>query len=208
MNVPNHVKSCIKCQIPKSLNCFHILSESKDGHRNICKDCRKIIGKQYFQNNKSTYRENTKSWRKNNPEKLKIYYKKDSIKRKNYFKIYRITHRKERAFYSRTKQLTDINYKLSLRLRHRVYIALKSKGIKKLHRTMDLLGCNIETFKSHLQSQFKTNMNWANYGKWHIDHIKPCANFDLTNPTEQKICFHYSNMQPLWAHENLQKWKN
>jgi DNA/RNA endonuclease G (NUC1) len=51
-------------------------------------------------------------------------------------------------------------------------------------------------------------MTWENYGKWHIDHIKPCANFNLSNDDEQKLCFHYTNMQPLWAIDNQRKWKN
>jgi len=49
-------------------------------------------------------------------------------------------------------------------------------------------------------------MTWSNYGKgWHIDHIKPCASFDLSNPEQQKICFHYTNLQPLWAIDNIKK---
>ena len=48
-------------------------------------------------------------------------------------------------------------------------------------------------------------MNWDNYGQWHIDHIRPCASFNLLDPIEQKICFHYTNLQPLWAEDNLKK---
>ena len=61
--------------------------------------------------------------------------------------------------------------------------------------------------KLHLENQFVDGMNWNNYGKngWHIDHIKPCASFDLTDPKQQKICFHYTNLQPLWAIDNLIK---
>ena len=48
-------------------------------------------------------------------------------------------------------------------------------------------------------------MNWENYGKWHIDHIKPISKFDMTDQEEQKKCFHWSNLQPLWAEENISK---
>ena len=48
-------------------------------------------------------------------------------------------------------------------------------------------------------------MNWNNIGKWHIDHIKPCKSFDLTKSDEQKKCFHYTNLQPLWALDNIKK---
>jgi hypothetical protein len=48
-------------------------------------------------------------------------------------------------------------------------------------------------------------MNWENQGEWHIDHILPCASFDLTKEEEQRKCFHYTNLQPLWAKDNMIK---
>ena len=71
------------------------------------------------------------------------------------------------------------------------------------------MGCSIEELKIHLEKQFRDGMSWNNYGMygWHIDHIKPCSAFDLTDLEQQKICFHYSNLQPLWAKENLSKGK-
>ena len=65
----------------------------------------------------------------------------------------------------------------------------------------------MQTLKQHLESQFKDGMSWNNHGVkgWHIDHIKPCASFDLTDPEEQKKCFHFSNLQPLWWIDNLKK---
>ncbi|GAI33061.1 unnamed protein product, partial [marine sediment metagenome] len=59
--------------------------------------------------------------------------------------------------------------------------------------------------KKHLEKRFVKGMSWKNYGKWHIDHIKPCATFNLSEKKEQRKCFHYSNLQPLWAKENLSK---
>jgi hypothetical protein len=72
---------------------------------------------------------------------------------------------------------------------------------------MELLGCSISDFRKYLEKQFSEGMTWDNHGfnGWHIDHIKPCASFDLTIPEEQQKCFHYSNMQPLWAQDNLSK---
>lgn len=69
------------------------------------------------------------------------------------------------------------------------------------------MGCSTETLKLHLEKQFKPGMTWGNHGVkgWHIDHIKPCASFDLTKPDDQLKCFHYTNLQPLWWHENLSK---
>jgi hypothetical protein len=80
-------------------------------------------------------------------------------------------------------------------------------GRSKSKHTMELLGCSIEEFKIYLEKQFTKGMNWGNYGKkgWHIDHILPCASFDLTDPEQQKKCFHYTNLQPLWAEDNYKK---
>lgn len=70
---------------------------------------------------------------------------------------------------------------------------------------MELLGCPLDVAKNHIEKQFKDGMTWDNHGEWHIDHIKPCASYDLNIPEEQKKCFHYTNLQPLWANENLSK---
>ena len=70
---------------------------------------------------------------------------------------------------------------------------------------MELIGCTREKLIEHLENQFLPGMSWENYGKWHVDHIKPCSMFDFTDLEEQKRCFHYSNLQPLWAKDNLSK---
>lgn len=97
------------------------------------------------------------------------------------------------------------NYWLSKKLRSRIYYVLK--GLKKSAPTLELLGCSLEQFRAHLESQFKDGMTWDNYGShWHIDHILSCAGYDLSKPEQQRECFHYTNMQPLLAHDNRVKW--
>ena len=100
---------------------------------------------------------------------------------------------------------TDINVKLSHYLRNRIRKVLKN-NIKST-KTSKLLDCSIDFLKKYLESKFKFGMTWDNYGKngWEIDHIRPCASFDLSKPEEQCKCFHYSNLQPLWVSENRQK---
>ena len=72
-----------------------------------------------------------------------------------------------------------------------------------------VVGYALDELKKHLEKQFANNMTWENYGRngWHIDHIRPCASFDLSEPAQQRECFHYSNLQPLWAKDNLAKGK-
>lgn len=95
--------------------------------------------------------------------------------------------------------------KIAHRLRERVRTALKHcQGIK-TGRTESLVGCTWAKLRTHLEFQFTDGMTWEKMGLWHIDHIRPCASFDLTDPEQQKECFHFSNLQPLWAEDNLRK---
>jgi hypothetical protein len=100
----------------------------------------------------------------------------------------------------------DTKFRLLRTLRGRVAAALRAQKAGKWRKTAHLIGCSIEELKRHLETQFKQGMTWDNHGKhWHIDHIKPCTAFDLTKPEEQLACFHWSNLQPLTASENLRK---
>lgn len=122
-------------------------------------------------------------------------------KKKEYYEKYGL----EQAKKWQLKMRTDINHVTKKKLRGRIYAALK-KGVKS-QSTMDLLGCSIEEFKVYFASKFTDGMNWDKYinGGIHIDHIKPCKLFDLTKEEEQKKCFNYKNLQPLWAIDNLKK---
>ena len=93
-------------------------------------------------------------------------------------------------------------------MRNRIYMALRNvvKGrATKAAKTDELLGCSRHEFMQHLETLFLPGMSWDNRAKWHIDHIRPCASFDLTDPAQQRLCFHYTNLQPLWAADNLRK---
>ena len=94
--------------------------------------------------------------------------------------------------------------KQNLSRRLRTVLKLKKNSIKS-ESILKIIGCSVDQLKKNLEKKFKKNMNWGNYGKWHVDHIRPCASFDLTKPKQQKMCFHYTNLQPLWAEENLKK---
>lgn len=108
---------------------------------------------------------------------------------------------------ARQKAKTDALWRVRKVMRTRIGAAISRCGGEKSKKTMQLVGCSMEELKSHIEKQFKTGMTWSNYGKngWHIDHIKPCASFDLTNEDQAKACFHFTNLQPLWWFENLSK---
>lgn len=129
-----------------------------------------------YYENPSSYNDKKKKWNTANLGLLREYYK---------------------------KKREDPHYRIAGNLRTRVGIAFK--GISKSQSTMELLGCDIEFFIMYISSLFTEGMSIDNYGLWHIDHIRPCCSFDLTDVTQQKICFHYTNLQPLWAKDNFSK---
>ena len=121
--------------------------------------------------------------------------------RKSYYiKNKTLIHEKQSLYLSNNIQ-ARIKHNLRIRTRHVL------KGKIKSGTTIDLLGCQPEFLISYIEKQFKEGMTWDNYGRrgWHIDHILPCASFDLSDPEQQKKCFHYTNLQPLWAEDNLRK---
>ena len=180
---------CSKCDIEKCLEEFHKHPSTKNGRNTICKSCRSAYMKTIYVYDPERYR---------NPEheskRKREYYSRNRQARIDYSKTY-IKQRKK----------TDLDFKLRGVLRSRISTAIKRNP--KAARTMELIGCSIPELRRHLESQFEPGMTWDNHSVhgWHIDHILPCKHFDLTDPEQQKICFHYTNLQPMWAKDNLSK---
>lgn len=107
--------------------------------------------------------------------------------------------------YERKMRRENMQFLLKKRLSSRILNTLKRRGTYKTNKTVELLGCSLKQLKAHIESQFKEGMSWANRQLWHIDHIRPCASFDLTVDSQQKECFNYKNLQPLWSLENMRK---
>jgi len=129
----------------------------------------------------------------------------DNAKRCRKCEIERISLSKEekkirRNIYLKNRKNNDIDFRLRCNLRIRMWKVLK--GNPKKETTLKLVDCTIEFLKEYLEKQFKKGMNWNNYGKWEIDHIIPCASFDLSKKSEQYKCFNYKNLQPMWSLEN------
>ena len=183
--------------------------------------------KEYLLKNKEKIAIQKKEWNKRNKEKVKLCGKKNYLKtrekRLKYQKEYRSTHSRTHREYSRKyyfknkerlsknhtrnareRRKTNPSFKILESLRRRMLHALKGKN--KSASTMDLLGVkNIEIIWQRFESLFQDGMTRENHGIWHIDHITPCTAFDLTDPEQQKKCFHYTNLQPLWAIDNMKK---
>ena len=148
--------------------------------------------KERYDENKEEILKQQQEFYQKNKEKIKARVKKYS--KENRTSINRFRNKKLKL---------DINYRILHNLRGRLHSALNGKS--KIKRTLELLSCTIDEFKNHLQSQFTKGMSWDNYGLWHIDHIRPCASFDLSKKLEQLECFNFKNLQPLWALDNLKK---
>jgi hypothetical protein len=99
---------------------------------------------------------------------------------------------------------TDERFRMLTILRTRLHQALMHRSIHSL-AIKRIAGCTTADLVAHLESQFKPGMSWSNYGQWHVDHKKPCAFFDILDAQQQRQCFHYSNLQPLWALDNMRK---
>jgi hypothetical protein len=133
---------------------------------------------------------------------MKKYSKKWKEDNKGYHSLYNKENAKKIAERKRIRYSEDLDFKIRDKLRTRLYQAIKfNKG----GSAVKDLGCSIEELKKHIESQFTEGMNWDNYGEWHIDHIVPLSFFKLDNPIELRSACHYTNLQPLWATDNLKK---
>jgi hypothetical protein len=122
--------------------------------------------------------------------------------RKLYYDITRDSQLSYRKIWYKSR-MSNLLFRLSEGIRSRVKNALPNH--KQIFTTIELLGCSLEQYKQHLESKFQPGMCWENYGKWQIDHIVACKNFNLNLPLNQLSCFHFLNTQPLWASENATK---
>ena len=139
--------------------------------------------KKFRVENPERAREIVRLWKKRNPARVK------QIAKNSYDKLYR----------------DGSHQQIASQLRNRLRNALKARGTKKELSAIDLLGCSISHFREWLELKFLPGMSWKNWGEWEIDHIRPCASFDLSDPIQQHECFGYLNLQPLWAADNRRK---
>jgi hypothetical protein len=161
--------------------CRHSATEDSREYRTLHAEEHKEFAHNHYVANRKRYKETARDYVKLNRDKIRV----------------------AKRIYQRNKWHSDPKYRIRCLSGHRIRQALR--GIAKSASTVELIGCSIAELRKHLESQFKLGMVWDNYGEWHIDHIRPCSSFDLMDTEQQKICFNWKNLQPLWAKENLIK---
>lgn len=168
------------------------------------------LQKEYYAENASVIAVRTREYRRKNYKTVRAQQKKYEVENadaiREYKRAWTKRNRKRLTEMSRKRtreHMKDPIFRLKRNLRTRLHHALA--GLHKTDRTMTLVGCSLDELKMHIESKFQVGMNWDNYGKWHVDHIKPCAAFDLSTDVGQRTCFHYTNLQPLWAEDNMRK---
>lgn len=202
------------------------ISERRKAYRDINKEKIAASDKEYRDANKEKIRQRKKAYREANSEhvkrkkkewqeanreksrlRLRAYYKANREKARAAWKRWREENRDRYNAYFLDKKAVDASFLIATRMRNRIRMALKSRSVSGTSRSVDLIGCTYEQLRTHIESLFLPGMSWERFGEIHIDHIVPCASFDLSDPEQQKICFHYTNLQPLWAKDNLVKGK-
>jgi hypothetical protein len=187
----------------------------------------KESSKKWRQSHPETYKNVVENYLEKNPhmsskERLKIYRQdenfriKTSIQRreryqnnidsereknKKYYHDNKEVLRKRNNKWKNDKRKNDGFYRMKINLRHRIreYLLGESQG----KRTMEIVGLDKMNFKLYIENKFVDGMSWENYGDWHLDHIIPLC----TGKNNQEVLAlnHYTNLQPLWAIDNLKK---
>ena len=189
-------KVCNHCKVSKPISEFSISKghKRKDGTqakyiKSFCKACIAKKSKKYRAANLEKYRKSEKESR----ARRRAGIQRPPVQSWEEIKV-------KRREYKRNRYHTNENFRITSRLRNRLWYALK--GNSKSKKTMELVGMPIHEFKQYIEAQFVEGMTWNNID---IDHILPCASFDMTNKEEQQKCFHYTNLQPMFRPENQSK---
>jgi hypothetical protein len=206
-------KICKDCD--KDL-CLSLFNKNPNGILKVeprCKKCQSLYNKAYREKNRARISEKNRNSYKENREviinRVREYAannkQKISSSRKRYYNKNKERILEQAKSYVYKKRKEDPIYKLKMNLRHRLSESLKKRKWSKNTHFYRYIGCDLETLKSHLESKFQPGMNWTNntHDGWHVDHIIPLSSAK-TEEDLYKLC-HYTNLQPLWASDNLRK---
>lgn len=186
------------------------LQKQKEYYR-ANKEARNAYNRQYARQNREAIFAQKRARREENPEvgkeRNRDWYLKNQEYAKARSKEYRLANKESdnawRKEYHKKREQSEPMYLLKRRMRTLIYAKFRQGGYTKKSKASEILGCSFEELKFYLELQFKPGMTWLNHGEWHIDHIIPLA----TAESEVDVIRlnHYTNLQPLWATENLLK---
>lgn len=196
--MPLEFKLCNSCNETKPLDEMKKHWRQKGGRVALCKECNTAKEKARYKIKRAEINVKQRAFREANKQKTSNQKKEWYHNNKEYVL-------KKTYAYRKNRLKNDTNFKLRINLSGRLRQAIKG-GFKAGSAVRDL-GCSIQELREHLEKQFQPGMSWGNWTKdgWHIDHIKPLSSFDLTDRQQLLEACHYSNLQPLWAKDNLCK---
>ena len=197
------MKNCSKCKEAKELTEFYKQASKKDGLQSHCKACERARHSKYRENNAVKISIRQKQYRQDHPEKIKQYQVDNKDLIREIKKKYWIDNRDKINKQRREKKKNDPAFKLICNQRTAMNAILN--GRSKCASQLELLGCTPEQYRQHMEAQFTEGMTWDNHGEWHQDHIIPASSCDYDDPEQVKVCWHYTNFQPMWAEENWSK---
>jgi len=197
------LKKCSKCLDIKNIELFDNNKSKKDGLNNHCKQCRKL----YRLNNSENIKKSNSKYYLNNQKECHIktnLWSNKNRKQSNLIK-YKYYQNNKILYNLRKKEryLNDNLYNIKERLKSRTCFIFKNKRYNKNTSTEKLLGISYDNLIIYIENKFLSNMNWQNRNLWHIDHIIPLSSAKSEEELI-KLC-HYSNLQPLWAEDNIKK---
>ncbi len=170
------------------------------------KEKMKSQARENYHANKERRKEQHAKWAQENAESIRLKRIADRVRSTANKAAWRERNREQVNQYMRERRLASLHLILTSRLQTRLKNAIQAQpGAKKIASTFALVGCSPADLRRHLETQFAEGMSWDNRAEWEIDHIRPCSSFDLTDSEEQRKCFHYTNLQPLWKSDNRSK---
>lgn len=220
------MKRCTICGKSKALTEFHRQASRPDGFGNWCKPCKSERKRAQYRETAEAVKARVAAYRLANPEKAAQAKRESYAKRRDYYvaknrdryqsnreavRLYGIGYRaknreakaaRDRAYVAERMKV-DTMFRLTYAARNRIFYAMRRKGFSQSGKTRELLGFDWGTLRAHLEARFTDGMTWDNYGEWHVDHIVPLASAETAKQLHA-LC-HYTNLQPLWAADNIRK---